>query len=98
MVGVQAGQERSKNGWSDTSWFVCIFLASHIWSAEGLDGDELSMHDLHTHLFLLDAILLHPFLLFQLIEPSLCSFLSTPSPGPRKPTLELIWALLDAAT
>jgi hypothetical protein len=47
MVGVQAGQERSKNGWSDTCWFVCILLASHIWSAEGLDGDELSMHGWH---------------------------------------------------
>jgi hypothetical protein len=53
MVGVQAGQERSKNGWSDTCWFVCILLASHIQSAEGLDGDDLSMHGWHLACFLL---------------------------------------------
>jgi hypothetical protein len=53
MDGVQAGQERSKNGWSDTSWFVCILLATHIWSAEGLDGDDLSMHGWHLACFFL---------------------------------------------
>ncbi len=53
MVGVQAGQERSKNGWSDKFWFVCIMLASHIWSAERLDGDDLSMHGWHLTCFVL---------------------------------------------
>lgn len=66
--GWRSGWAREKqNGWSDTMVIRTHSAGWPIWSVATLDGDELSMHDLHLVHFLL--ILLQHFTSF-LIEPT----------------------------